>query len=69
MKFEDYLRRLHAEGYTGTDDDMSDDFDNWLGDVGKLHIVIKTFTYAIGDNKEALDRLAEATEWTNNNFK
>lgn len=32
MKFTDYLRDLHAEDYSGFDDDMSDDFNDWLAD-------------------------------------
>ena len=28
--YMEYLQDLHAEQYTGTDDDMPDDFDNWL---------------------------------------
>lgn len=30
MKFEEYLQSIHAEKYIGTDDDMPDNFDNWL---------------------------------------
>ena len=29
--FEDYLKDFHAEDYHGTDDDMPDAFDAWLG--------------------------------------
>ena len=28
--FEDYLKDKHADGYTGTDDDMPDSFDSWV---------------------------------------
>jgi predicted Zn-dependent peptidase len=28
--FEDYLQQVHASQYTGTDDDMPDDFERWL---------------------------------------
>jgi hypothetical protein len=28
--FEQYLEERHAEGYTGTDDDMVDSFDEWI---------------------------------------
>lgn len=31
--FEDYLKDIHAQDYHGTDDDMPDDFDNWLTDL------------------------------------
>ena len=30
MDFENYLREVHGENYTGLDDDMPDAFDNWL---------------------------------------
>lgn len=32
--FEDYLKAVHAEFYTGTDDDMSDSYESWLADLG-----------------------------------
>ena len=28
--FEDYLQQVHATQYTGTDDNMPDDFNKWL---------------------------------------
>lgn len=28
--FREFLEIKHSEGYTGTDDDMPDAFDNWL---------------------------------------
>ena len=31
--FIDYLKDVHADNYTGTDDNMPDDFDNWLSDL------------------------------------
>ena len=31
--FEKYLKIVHAENYHGTDDDMSDAFDDWLGQL------------------------------------
>ncbi len=31
--FEDFLKEKHAKNYTGTDDDMPDAFDNWLGQL------------------------------------
>lgn len=31
--FEDFLKEKHAEDYTGTDDDMPDAFDAWLGNL------------------------------------
>jgi hypothetical protein len=31
--FEDYLKTVHAEDYHGTDDDMPDAYDAWLGEL------------------------------------
>lgn len=30
ITFDQFLKEMHAEQYTGTDDDMCDDYDNWL---------------------------------------
>lgn len=37
--FEDYLKEIHAEDYHGLDDDMSDDFDNWVTDLQTDEII------------------------------
>ena len=31
--FEDYLQEIHAAQYAGLDDDMPDDFNDWLADL------------------------------------
>lgn len=31
--FEDYLKEIHADGYIGSDDDMSDDFEGWVTEL------------------------------------
>jgi len=31
MKFKEYLERLHSDGYTGTDDEMFENYNDWLG--------------------------------------
>ena len=31
--FEEYLKEIHAEDYMGTDDDMSDDFDDFIVNI------------------------------------
>lgn len=31
--FEDFLREKHGEIYTGTDDNMIDDYEEWLSDL------------------------------------
>lgn len=40
MKFEDYLKDIHAEDdYMGTDDNMPDDFENWLSNLDVDEII------------------------------
>jgi len=31
--FEEYLKEIHADNYMGTDDDMPDNFDDFLGNL------------------------------------
>lgn len=31
--FEDFLMDKHAEQYTGLDDEMADDYGEWVGDM------------------------------------
>lgn len=31
--FEEYLKEIHANQYTGLDDEMPDDFNNFLGNM------------------------------------
>ena len=33
MNFEDFLKEKHAENYMGTDDSMSDSFDNYISNL------------------------------------
>lgn len=30
--FTEYLKEIHANNYSGTDDDMPEDFENWLSE-------------------------------------
>ena len=39
QQFEEYLKEVHAKQYMGTDDDMSDDFERWLGDMDHEEII------------------------------
>lgn len=45
ITFEDYLQNLHASQYNGTDDDMPDDFNNWLDkfDVDEILDLVKIY--------------------------
>jgi len=33
MKFEEYLQEIHAEQYQGLDDEMPENFTDWLCDL------------------------------------
>lgn len=37
--FEDFLRGWHAKGYTGTDDAMPDEFDDWLAELEQEQLI------------------------------
>lgn len=37
--FEDYLRDIHAEQYRGLDDEMPDDYQDWLTDKSSVEII------------------------------
>ncbi len=37
--FEEYLREQHAFGYTGLDDEMSDDLDCWISDLDVQDVI------------------------------
>ena len=38
-KFEKYLMEIHAKDYHGTDDDMPDDFERWLGELDTAEVM------------------------------
>jgi hypothetical protein len=37
--FEDYLKEIHAEGYTGTKDNMPDSFEYWLSQLEHSELI------------------------------
>ena len=37
--FEEYLKEVHAKNYSGTDDDMSDNFEAWLEQLDTEEII------------------------------
>jgi len=39
MNFEDYLGEKHAEQYTGLDDEMSDDFVDWMEQLDNQELI------------------------------
>lgn len=38
--FEDYLKEIHGKDYIGTDDDMPEDFNEWLGSLDTNELII-----------------------------
>ena len=44
--FGDYLKCIHAEDYIGTDDNMPDAFDDWLGNLDIDEIMLYAEAYA-----------------------
>jgi len=46
-KFEEYLQDEHAKQYQGLDDEMPDDFNDWLCDLGYDGIVRYAEKWAI----------------------
>ena len=37
--FEEFLKDIHAKSYTGTDDDMQDDYEHWLSNLDIEQII------------------------------
>ena len=62
--FEEYLREIHARDYMGTDDEMSDSFDNFLGNLeGEGYIEHgNAFTKMLLDQIPVNDTLVEAVK-------
>jgi len=54
--FEEFLKDLHARDYAGLDDDMSDDFENWLAelDVDSLVKYGDMLTKALIENQKSI---------------
>ena len=58
--FEDYLQTKHAECNTDVrDDDMPDDYERWLEDIGVEGVIRYADTYA---NKYAFEKMQEMAE-------
>lgn len=54
--FEDYLKDEHAKEYTGTDDDMPDDYDKWLGDLDGEEYIKYADLYAVEVRRGAYEK-------------
>ena len=59
--FEDFLMEKHAEGYTGLDDDMSDNFNDWICDLDSQEIIDYAEVYGMekfnAGMKEVIDQI------------
>lgn len=66
--FEDYLKAVHAEGYTGTDDDMPDAFDAWVSQLEPEYIIELAELAVLKAYNAGFDRAAKIAEeaFTNN---
>ena len=64
--FEDYLQEKHAEQYTGLDDEMPDNYEDWLADLDINDLIKWANKYAkvcnIATNK-AKDKAKEIIIW------
>jgi hypothetical protein len=57
--FEDYLQTKHAEQYTGLDDEMPDDYEDWLSNLDQEELIRYANIYA---SKYALEKMEEVTQ-------
>jgi hypothetical protein len=39
ITFEDYLQNIHAQDYCGLDDEMSEDYEDWLRDLDIQEVI------------------------------
>lgn len=46
IDFEDYLADKHAEQYCGLDDEMCEDFEEWIGDLDNQELIDYAQDYA-----------------------
>jgi hypothetical protein len=52
--FEDYLQQKHAEQYLGTDDNMPDDFNDWIANMDPWDVACYAKMYAKEVRRDAL---------------
>ena len=59
MTFEEYLKTEHGMGYTGTDDDMPDEFERWLATI-EIDVLIQYADDYVGElmreTKKVIDK-------------
>jgi len=67
--FEDYLAEIHAEDYQGLDDNMTDCFNDWLGELSVDETIIYANQYVkqaiASQRKESLINIGQLRQWLN----
>jgi hypothetical protein len=53
--FEEFLIERHAEQYSGLDDEMGEDFGEWIENMEKDEMMIYADIYAIEKQKEQIE--------------
>ena len=63
--FEEFLQDKHGENYNGTDDDMSDAFDNWVSNLDTQEVMDYAESYGREVYKSGYDEGFEAGQASN----
>ncbi len=58
--FEDFLMELHAKDYHGVDDDMPNDFDNWLEQFDVMDILELVKKYEVVKEEKFYNELGKS---------
>jgi|GEM_PF-2298138 len=66
--FEDYLKEIHAQDYTGTDDDMPEAFESWLGGLDIEEFMSYADQYAEIKYREGQEQMYESMAEQNKTF-
>jgi len=62
MNFEEYLGEKHAEQYTGLDDEMSDDFVDWMERLDNQEIIEFADEFAKKERRNIIKTILNETE-------
>ena len=57
MTFEKFLQEKHADQYEGLDDEMPDDFNNWLCEMDVDNWIVLGDLYGCDRAMEAIDNI------------
>jgi len=56
-EFEDFLQEVHGEQYQGTDDMMTDDYEEWLQDLDVDRWILLGMRFAIMMQGKIIEKL------------